>query len=170
MGNTHKLQGTAAGLATAPLFVPSVWAGIAYVGLCTVCALVPDIDHPNSTITKLGGWATRFVSWVVRLISPHRGLTHSALGIGVTLVLLASFAPMWVAIACAVGCMTHVLGDMLTKAGVIFWWPFSKKKTRLARIKTGGAFEKWAVLPITFVVVVALIGNFLWTNMLRALS
>ena len=170
MGNTHKLQGTAVGLATAPLFVPSVWAGVLYVGLSTFWALMPDIDHHNSTITKLGGWATRFISWCIRLISPHRGLTHSALGIGLMTVVLAYFLPAWVAVACAVGCLTHVVGDMLTKAGVLFWFPFSKKKTRLARIKTGGMFEKWAVVPVTFVAVVVLVGNFLWTNLLRALS
>lgn len=170
MGATHKLQGTAVGLATAPIFVPGFWEGVVWVGLSTFCALLPDIDHAGSTITKSLGPITRSISWIVRQVSPHRGLTHSALGIGSLLVVLASFAPAWVACAVAVGCLTHVAGDMLTTARVRFWWPFSNRKVGFRMLRTGGWCERWCVVPITFVFIVAWSGNFLWSSMLRTMS
>lgn len=166
MGNTHKLQGTAVGLATAPIFVHNFWEGAVWVTLTTFCALAPDIDHAGSTVTKSLGPVTRSISWVIRQISPHRGLTHSALGIGSLLVVLAAVAPPWVAVAVAVGCLTHVAGDMLTTARVRFWWPFSNRKVGFRMLKTGGWTERYAVVPITFVFIVAWSGKILWQSML----
>lgn len=169
MGDTHRLQGLAVGLATAPLFVPNLWAGVVYVGVTTLTALLPDIDHHGSTVTKSLGPITKSISWLIRLVSCHRGLTHSALGIGALTLVLAAFLPTWVAIAVAVGCFTHVLGDALTRAGVYLWWP-SRSKFRLMTLKTGGKLEKWAVVPITFVAIVALIGHLLWQGTMQVLS
>lgn len=170
LGSTHKLTGAAVGLATAPIFVDNFWEGAVWVTLTTFSALLPDIDHHGSTVTKSLGPITRSISWVLRQISPHRGLTHSALGIGSMLVLLAALAPAWCAVAVAVGCLTHVGGDMITTAKVRFWWPFSKRKVGFALLRTGGWAERHAVVPITFVFIVAWSGKILWANVLQALS
>lgn len=141
MGDTHKLQGTVAGMVTAPLVCDSVYEGLGYVALTTFFALVPDIDHPNSTITKLGGPLTRSLSFLVRVVSKHRGLTHSALGIGLMGFGLWSLThEPWIALGAVVGCLTHVAGDSVTRAGVYFWWP-SKSVLRFAKIRTGGRVE-----------------------------
>lgn len=170
MGKTHKLTGTAVGLATAPIFVHNFWEGTVWVTLTTFSALLPDIDHHGSTVTKSLGPITRSISWVLRQVSPHRGLTHSALGIGSLLVLLAAIAPVWCAVAVAIGCMTHVLGDMITTAKVRFWWPFSKRKVGFALLKTGGWTERYAVVPITFVLCIAWSLKIIWPGSLRWIS
>jgi membrane-bound metal-dependent hydrolase YbcI (DUF457 family) len=82
MGRTHALTGVAAGIAVTYGITLSVPAAIAGTFICAGSALVPDIDHKDSTITKTFGPITKIVSFVVRKISGgHRIGTHSFLGI-----------------------------------------------------------------------------------------
>jgi inner membrane protein len=151
MGNAHALSGTAAGLALAPVLVDDFVSGMIVVGLTTASALLPDIDHKSSTVTRSLGPLTKTISWVVRLVTKHRGLTHSVLGIIVWMTaLMALGLPDWVAIATGVGCAVHVLGDGLTTAGVFPLWP-SKYKLRLSSMKAGSWPERFIITPLLVV-------------------
>lgn len=83
MGRSHALTGVAAGIGATYVTVVPVPAAIVGTVFCAGAALVPDIDHHNSTITKTFGPITAVLSWVVRKISGgHRYGTHSIFGIG----------------------------------------------------------------------------------------
>ncbi|NRN28094.1 metal-dependent hydrolase [Photorhabdus heterorhabditis] len=88
-------------------------------------ALLPDIDHPNSTLGKL----FRFISIPIAKLCGHRGFTHSLLA------LILGVALFWLKIpeewliptdffhAMIVGYLSHLIADMLTPAGVPLLWP-----------------------------------------------
>ncbi len=76
-------------------------------------------------------------SWVV----------HTLLVIAATVVFCLSGAHGWVDMrmlpwAVCVGCVAHILGDMLTKEGCPLIWPFSKKRFRILCLTTGQTGEK----------------------------
>lgn len=207
MGSTHALMGGVAGALVAPAlgFGPLMTA--ASVVITAGAALVPDLDHPNSSATLAHGPVTRMFSEDLRALSAnlykvthtryddlsaehardvrgtHRYLTHTGifavvLGIfiGITsqvqgetrsgtlispvrwafVALMISFAirglcqfkpnrkldrwPVRTVIGLAgalvipitgkelgilimVGCLTHDLGDWMTKSGIPFLWP-----------------------------------------------
>lgn len=78
MGRTHALSGTLVfgGVTLAHSFpVPELVAGLV---ITTAAALLPDIDHHKSTITKTYGPITKIVHWLVGAVfGPHRHGTHS---------------------------------------------------------------------------------------------
>jgi inner membrane protein len=45
------------------------------------------------------------------------------------------------------GCVTHIVGDMLTVSGVPLLWPV-QQKFRLFNMPTGGNLETFAMTPI----------------------
>lgn len=82
MGRTHALTGLAAGtFATYSIHVP-LWEGVAGVALCAGAAILPDIDHPRSTVSNVYGPLTRAFCWLMtRATGGHRRGTHSVPGI-----------------------------------------------------------------------------------------
>jgi membrane-bound metal-dependent hydrolase YbcI (DUF457 family) len=52
------------------------------------------------------------------------------------------------------GCVTHILGDMLTVSGVPVLWP-AKRCYRIGRMRTGGQFEMLFVQPLLAICAVA---------------
>lgn len=111
MGRTHTISGAVvwlAGcgmLASAGVHVPG-GAAVAGAAIAAGAALLPDLDHPCSTVARTGGFVTeslcrmlaRGCAWVyartrTRLDRPdrdgHRTLTHSGL-VAVTIGLLVS--------------------------------------------------------------------------------
>jgi membrane-bound metal-dependent hydrolase YbcI (DUF457 family) len=64
-----------------------------------------------------------------------------------------------VGVAVAVGCFAHCLGDALTLSGCPFLWPllirgetwYEIRPPRALRFRTGGAVERWAVMPLLMV-------------------
>jgi membrane-bound metal-dependent hydrolase YbcI (DUF457 family) len=56
-------------------------------------------------------------------------------------------APLWLPFAIGLGCLTHLLGDILTEQGVRLFYPFHfKVKIPIIR-KTGNKVETWLVAP-----------------------
>jgi membrane-bound metal-dependent hydrolase YbcI (DUF457 family) len=49
--------------------------------------------------------------------------------------------------AVLVGTLVHALGDAITRQGIPFWWPLSRKNYRLATLKAGGWTETWVLRP-----------------------
>lgn len=82
MGRTHALTGILGGIGVTYAITLSVPGAIVGTALCAGAALVPDIDHKDSTITKTFGPVTKIASVIVRHASGgHRWGTHSILGI-----------------------------------------------------------------------------------------
>lgn len=87
MGRAHALSGVAlclaliaAALATAAYNVPAAMA-LFLAAVCGGAAVLPDIDHPDATVSQVFGPATWVLSKVVNGVSGgHRNGTHSALG------------------------------------------------------------------------------------------
>ncbi|GEL19432.1 membrane protein [Pseudonocardia asaccharolytica DSM 44247 = NBRC 16224] len=101
LGVSHALSGAALGLAVAGfgswlVEVPATAGSVlTFSAVCAGAALLPDLDHPSSTVTRRFSWASMVASRVVRPLSAllyratrasrdtgrgtHRGLTHTAL-------------------------------------------------------------------------------------------
>lgn len=62
-----------------------------------------------------------------------------------------------VALACALGCATHIAGDMLTEEGCPLLWPFTKFCfkwwPRPLAFRTGTKPELWGVVPVLLAVI-----------------
>ena len=120
------------------LAAPTVAATIFYLfGL-----MVPDIDSPNSKISRY----SPFVHHVTSIFSKHRGLVHSfTTGILVMFamaVLLSSLEwNLMLAGWFFIGYSVHLLTDGLTPHGVRPFWPFSHHTFR-GPITTGSFSEK----------------------------
>lgn len=91
--------------------------------------VLPDIDHPKSTV----GRKVPFLSHPISAVFGHRGITHSLImTIAILFVLYIAtqfpdyqqYKPL-VAPLC-IGYLSHILGDMMTPSGVPLLWPHKK--------------------------------------------
>jgi membrane-bound metal-dependent hydrolase YbcI (DUF457 family) len=83
LGHTHALSGAVAGLAVG-LFVKHMPEAqlVILTGLTAGAAVLPDIDHPNSSLAHCFGFFTKAVAWLIgRISGGHRHLTHAILGV-----------------------------------------------------------------------------------------
>lgn len=158
LAREHALTGVAAGLATAPiigvLHPPAIPIWVLTV---TAASYLPDIDHRNSTVTRLL-LITRLTSWTIRRAATHRGVTHSALfaaGLGFAVTAVSGW--VWLGAAICVGCLTHDAGDALTSGGVPLLWPL-KCRLRLGLFTTGGWVER-AIVPAGLVALIVWVGQ-----------
>jgi membrane-bound metal-dependent hydrolase YbcI (DUF457 family) len=92
MGKAHMASGAAAfavvGTGTASVTGLSFGQLITGMALCAGAAVLPDIDHPGSGVSRTFGPVTRGFAWVVEKVSGgHRNGTHSFLGTAVFTVL-----------------------------------------------------------------------------------
>lgn len=220
MGSTHALMGGVAGALIAPALSFGPFMTVASVVITAGAALVPDLDHTNSSATLAHGPVTRMFSDDLRGLSAHcykithtpwddksaeyardvrgthRYLTHTGifaaafgLFVGVTsqiegetrggimispfrwafVLLMTSFAirglcqfkpnrkldRWWVraliglagalvipitgmelGVLIMVGCLTHDLGDWMTKSGVPFLWPMKIRGMHWRRFRS----------------------------------
>ncbi len=97
MGRTHALTGWCAGLAVAPVAGAGTGSSaIVFAATTAGFALLPDLDHPGATASRLLGWLTGGISRVLRWSSArlyavtkgprdercsgkHRHLSHTVL-------------------------------------------------------------------------------------------
>jgi membrane-bound metal-dependent hydrolase YbcI (DUF457 family) len=218
LGHTHALSGlvtgTAVGLYATHVRLEHTGIGhlspghlAVFVGLTAGAAVLPDIDHPNSSMAHTFGFLTKGFAWLVGKISGgHRHLTHAILGIagftvlawlavkyrhdiggkialglflaliiasalyalsvhghgadvlaiaGALVMVFTGYGLALVAIAVCLGCITHVLGDMLTIEGCPLLYPVSEFHFRLLpkplAFTTGTWPELWVLDPALFV-------------------
>ena len=140
MGRSHALTGLATGLGVSMYAVTlSVPAAVLGTAVCTGASILPDIDHPDSTVSNVYGPITRGFSWVVaRATGGHRRGTHSIAGVAL-LALLAQVAVMYRHNVLAQVALCAVL--VLALAGVI----------RLLKIP--GWIDDVAPIPVVLAVV-----------------
>ncbi len=102
------------------LIVACADAGLYASIAAAIGALIPDIDHPQSSIGRLL-W---FVSFPVNNRFGHRGVVHSLSLWSIPLIIglvSGSTVLQWVSI----GCISHCVLDTMNKSGVRLFEPFS---------------------------------------------
>jgi inner membrane protein len=162
MAKTHVIVGLTYGVALLPAvgtrYTP-VEYGAVVVGL-VIGSLLPDIDHPHSTISQFIPIVGRFISaW-----TQHRGLFHSILGVvlmfgaaglasstvrSVTTTLgLPTELPPYIGAGLIIGYALHIIADMLTTHGVKLFYPL-RWNVGLPLFSTGGFREvilRWGLI------------------------
>lgn len=161
-GSTHALLGVVGlvglqGWIPLPPDLPRL--GIALVS-AGIGALLPDLDadeslirHETHTARSDGplGW---LVSW---LMPSHRGVTHSGLA-ALAVVGLAWLWPHYWLTALAIGYVSHIVADMLTRQGVPVLWPIHWRLS-LSPITTGGSAESLIALAAGGWLLVTVLGR-----------
>lgn len=149
MGDQHLWSGVVTGaLVAVAVDLPADHA-VLFVAVTAVAALLPDMDHPDATMPRALMWPGRALAAVIGAIFGHRTLTHSVVGVGLLCLGMAVIPrlPTFCYLAVILGCVTHIIGDMITVSGVPLFWPH-KHEFRIARMRAGGHFEMLVVAPL----------------------
>lgn len=173
MGKTHQLGGVSAGVLTAttlyiggqplvnehPELIPAIIAG-GWLG-----GMIPDIDHPNATISNVKVLGIPFLkplAWLINALFGHRGATHTIWALWLTtLPFLLSYLfipPEAILIQAivtlfgfgyAAGYLSHLVLDALTPSGTPMFWPLPD--VHLGKLPTGryDGLVRVAILLIT---------------------
>ena len=141
-GITHLVAGVVAGAATTILInTDSTGISCGVFIATTVGSIFPDIDNTKSMIGK----RVKPISFLLNKAFGHRGFVHSPCNliciasiVGVLLSIFGQTSYLPILLGFAIGFMLHLLLDAITKGGVPFLYPFSRKRFNFTTIKTGG--------------------------------
>lgn len=180
MSTGHAVSGVLAGGLVLPVVAPMpLPVTAAFIAVCGVFALVPDLDHRSARLGRLIPPLTIGIVWLAKLAfyltrteqdvkqtNGHRGLTHTLIFAPVLALLVvppvlfadARWLPHML-IAAVVGCWAHIAGDCCTEHGCPILWPLvigGQRWRRLGipmwfRFKTGKWVEKSIITPLLFV-------------------
>ena len=166
-GENHKMGGLCIGVITAYYSMrlsaaPEIQDAIFFAPVfTTIGSLLPDIDVPNSTISRRFKRLSRFICGHTE----HRQFTHS-LVVPVLLVVIGlilgfwGFPPPAYAVFClSIGYLFHMLQDTLTKGGVPWAYPLIRYRFSLLPMRTGSFFE-W-IITIAMVLAYSEILNYI---------
>lgn len=142
IARTHLAFGLLAALLIHPSIGGNFWI---FAIIVLIGSLLPDIDHPGSTL----GSRIKPVSTFISATFGHRGFFHSlyipiALAIGVWFFGWSS----WI-MPLAIGYTSHLLGDAVTKQGLNLLHPLSTLRVQ-GFFETGSATEH--VLCLVFMI------------------
>lgn len=150
-GKTHLVGGIIAGeivvLCTHTTDIPAI---VNIMTVAAISALVPDIDHPYSRISKKG-WLTKQVSKATTSVLKHRGFTHTAFfavicafitGFVASLLPVLRYDPLTVSAATLCGIFSHLVLDSFNPTGIMWLWPESVEHFSWAKIRTGKKGDK----------------------------
>ncbi|MEC3978852.1 metal-dependent hydrolase [Amycolatopsis sp. H20-H5] len=161
MGRTHALTGWCAGLALAPAVgAGSVHQAVVFAATTAGFALLPDLDHPHARASRLLGWFTGMISWLLRRVSAavyaltkgprdekvtgqHRHLSHTVLfaaGLGAATSAGTTAGGPWAVFGVVVlGLLLAegALGDwLLPVSGVaVAWWVYTAPPDHAAQLE-----------------------------------
>ena len=143
MAGSHVVVGLAAWTWAAPhLGLPPL--DPLALGLTTIGALLPDIDHPSSWV----GRRLRVISRPLAAMIGHRGVTHSVLAVIACRAFLrwqglrrAMIDPL------VVGYLSHLAADLVTTSGLRLAWP-SKRRQAVPLCRTGSFGESIIVTAV----------------------
>ncbi|MBN1035340.1 metal-dependent hydrolase [Clostridium botulinum] len=128
-----------------------------FVGGSILGSLLPDIDHKSSYIGK----KAKPVSRVINKLAGHRKLFHSPL-LYLILYLIVTY-PVKDALQLIfinglfLGIVSHLILDSCTIGGLPWFYPLSKKKISLGKIKTNSQLEFTFCGIIIFINIVILL-------------
>ena len=152
MGHTHMAFGFLGGLLSYTVLAPA--HPIMFVGIATLAALLPDVDHEGSRINKM----FPVTKWVAKLFK-HRGFFHSMFPAAGLYFGFWYFGAEWIGSALALGYLTHLFSDSLTKMGVNLLHPIATLRVQ-GFIQTGGMWEMATLGIVLAVSAVKLWGTF----------
>lgn len=161
MGRTHAMTGWCAGLALAPAVgAGSLHQAAVFAATTAGFALLPDLDHPGASASRLLGWLTGALSWLLRRVSSavyaltkgprdekvtgkHRHLSHTVLfaaGLGLATSAGTAAGGPWAVFGVVVfGLLLAegALGDWLLpiSVGAILWWYFTAPPDHAAQLQ-----------------------------------
>lgn len=144
---THILGGILAGQMVVLTGAVDLTAALPLLAAAATGALVPDIDHRGSKISRssLAGQVTAFG---VSVLTTHRGPIHTPafiLASALCLGTVSYFADgsWWLAVflGLLIGMLSHLLLDSLNPGGIMWLWPISKKRLHLMAIRTNSLSE-----------------------------
>lgn len=145
LARTHFVFGILAGVLAIDLFqFNSIFQYIVYFLIIHLAVLLPDCDHPESSVNK-----KIKVTKIVTFFVSHRGILHSIFPPIFLSVLLYYYANYFIAGAFLMGYFSHLLSDALTVNGIRFLQPIFNFKIA-GPIRTGHLSES-----VVFYLVVA---------------
>lgn len=165
IARTHVMIGFTYGMALLPVVERGEYTPLQFVLLTSglvIGSLLPDIDHPQSTISRKLPPA----GWIASKLVSHRGFFHSILGcvilfwlmvlpVGFFKELFQSDDPFHMAAGLTIGYMFHIFADMFTVSGVRLLFPF-RWNIGLGVFKTGGTREtilRWGLGAMSILLV-----------------
>lgn len=127
LGSSHAASGMIVGLVSLPWATPGApwWVQAGWVTVCGGAAVLPDLDHPGSTVSRMWGPVTGALAVLVsRVARGHRAGTHDAILATVVVAAGAWLASLWlpsfaVALALTVGLVLRVTA--LRRSGTLTW-------------------------------------------------
>lgn len=140
-GRTHLLAGAAVGFVTTISLAQTSYQadnmGGFIIGAAVLGSLLPDIDSPNSKISK-SCFTAKATSLLTNELFGHRGLFHTPffvllLMIGQLLWYNAAeqfawqLAAMYIGAGFIAGYISHLILDFNTPMGLMLFYPFNKK-------------------------------------------
>ena len=143
---SHLTYGIAAGALVAITVPCPAVAKIGVISVSAIASLLPDADLPT---TKIGRklW---IISNLLNKLFGHRGFIHSPFCCSLlSLLIKENFANEWLWISFAAGYGSHIFLDLFNLPGVPLLYPITKKRFRLAKIKTKDKNEYKYTLLIT---------------------
>lgn len=190
---SHKVGGICAGALTTAAIVgiPNTSDGIlmtaTLVTTAVIGSLCPDIDHPQSKISRRNPILSAMVNlflvtgktitnilllpcfWInksrkERILKgfEHRGIFHTLIMVLLLTLLIGLIRIPWIIpiqIAFAAGYLSHILMDMLTVSGVRFLYPIINHSFHIPfiRLHTGNMVHEYIARTIFIIVTVILI-------------
>jgi inner membrane protein len=139
-------------LALALLFLPHVNYKLIFFPVVLVCALLPDIDSPNSFLGSIK------IFKPLQFAVKHRGIFHSFTLCILVALALAFFAPL-LALPFFLGYSSHLIADSFTEEGIMPFWPW--KRTTNGPVRTGGRREWFIFIGFIVLDVLFFIGLFI---------
>lgn len=142
LGSSHAASGMIVGLATLPWAATGApwWVQAGWVTVCGGAAVLPDLDHAGSKVSRMWGPVTGSLAVLVaRLARGHRAGTHDAILAPVTVAAVAWLASWWlpafaVVVAISLGLVLRV--TVLRRGGMLIW---------LANLAASGVFS-WGLV------------------------
>ena len=118
---------------------------IVFVAILLIASALPDIDSYKSKLGK----KIKPISFLINLFFRHRGIFHSPFLL-ILISIIISIINIEIAAAFFIGYLSHLVLDSLTPEGVMFFYPFSRKRIK-GLIRTGSLWEN-----IFFILLLAL--------------
>lgn len=119
-----------------------IMTSAAFIGGSLIGSILPDIDHRSSYI----GRKTKGISKTINKLAGHRKLFHAPLmyfllysassGMLINKLLLLGIKGVFF------GVLSHLILDSFTIGGLPWFYPLSKKKFSLGKIKTNSKLEE----------------------------
>lgn len=135
-GKHHLLYGSIVAIATHFCFTQEISFPI--IGVAAIGSLAPDLDIPTSTL----GQKVKPLSNCLYQTFGHRGAIHSPAILLIPIFLMWLFARenLWnwsyYQVFCT-GYLFHLLQDTFTSGGIPWFYPLSKKRIRVCKVKSG---------------------------------